>query len=93
MPQELLAEIDRQAKQEHRNRSEILREAIRHYLKGQRQKNFEEQRLKRLVFTLQESAGSWTDETHPEFREPQDTRRLREGLWKADQERLEKQRP
>jgi metal-responsive CopG/Arc/MetJ family transcriptional regulator len=31
---EMLAEVDAAAKREHRNRSELLREAVRHYLRG-----------------------------------------------------------
>ena len=54
--------MDEQAQREHRNRSELLREAIRLYLEEQRRKNIEEQRLKRLLQGLEESAGSWKDD-------------------------------
>ncbi len=33
IPDELLAAVDRTAQHEHRNRSELLREALRHYLR------------------------------------------------------------
>ena len=33
IPDEMLAEVDTAAKREHRNRSELLREAVRHYLR------------------------------------------------------------
>lgn len=93
VPEELLKEVDHQAEREHRNRSEVLREAIRRYLKEERKKALEEQRLKRLLRALEESAGSWTDEAHPELQDLKDARRLREELWEGDQERLERQRP
>lgn len=37
VPDELLSEIDQAAQLEHRSRSELIREAMRHYLKQQRQ--------------------------------------------------------
>lgn len=87
-PEELLKEMDKQAQREHRNRSEILREAIRYYLKDQRRKDMEEQRIKQLFQGLEDSAGGWKDEAHPELRGPGDARFLRERLWKQDQKRL-----
>ncbi len=85
IPEALLKEMDEQAQKEHRNRSELLREAIRLYLEEQRRKNIEEQRLKRLLQGLEESAGSWKDEAHPELRERGDAARLRKDLWEHDQ--------
>lgn len=85
IPEALLKEMDEQAQREHRNRSEILREAIRLYLGEQRRKNIEEQRMKRLLQGLEESAGSWKDEAHPELREHGDAAQLRKDLWKQDQ--------
>jgi len=93
IPEEFLREVDEQAEREHRNRSEILREAIRRYLEEQSRKALEEQRLKRLLQALEESAGSWKDEIHPEVNELEDARCLREELWERDQKRLEWQRP
>ena len=92
IPEELLRKMDEQAEREHRNRSELLREAIRRYLEEQRRKALEEQRLQQLLRALEESAGSWKDKDHPELKEPEDVRRLREELWEKDQERLERQR-
>jgi Arc/MetJ-type ribon-helix-helix transcriptional regulator len=89
IPEELLKEVDRQAEREHRNRSEILREAIRLYLEEQRRKALEEQRLQRLLRALEESAGSWKDEAHPELKDIGDAHRLREELWEKDQKRLQ----
>jgi len=89
IPEELLKEVDRQAEREHRNRSEILREAIRLYLEEQRRKALEEQRLQRLLRALEESAGSWKDEAHPELKDIGDAHRLREELWERDQKRLQ----
>ena len=89
IPEELLKEMDQQAQREHRNRSEILREAIRHYLEEQRRKDLEEQRIRRVLQGLEESAGSWKDELHPELREFEDVRSLRKDLWKRDQKNLE----
>lgn len=80
IPEELLKEVDQQAERERRNRSEILREAIRCYLEEQRKKALEEQRLRRLLQALEESAGSWKDEAHPELKTVEDARRLREEL-------------
>lgn len=85
IPEELLREVDKQAEREQRNRSEILREAVRRYLEEQRRKALEEQRLQRLLRALEESAGSWKDKDHPELKEPKDVRRLREELWEGDQ--------
>lgn len=89
VPEGLLKEVDEQARREQRTRSEILREAIRHYLEWQRKKAMEEQRLQRLLQALEESAGSWGAEAHPELKTIEDARRLRERLWAKDQERLE----
>jgi metal-responsive CopG/Arc/MetJ family transcriptional regulator len=89
IPEELLKEVDKQAAREHRNRSEILREAIRLYLEEQQRKALEERRLQRLLRALEESAGSWKDEAHPEFKSPEDVHRLREELWERDQKRLQ----
>lgn len=88
VPRELLKEVDEQAKQEQRTRSEILREAICHYLEEQRKKALEEQRLRWLLRALEESAGGWRAEAHPELKGREDARRLREELWQGDQERL-----
>ncbi|HED03687.1 MAG TPA: ribbon-helix-helix protein, CopG family, partial [Candidatus Fraserbacteria bacterium] len=85
IPEELLEEVDRQAEQERRNRSELTREALRRYLARQQQKALAKQQL---LGALQESAGSWTDETHPELTEREDPHRLREALWEADQRKL-----
>jgi Arc/MetJ-type ribon-helix-helix transcriptional regulator len=92
VPEELLREVDKQAKREHRNRSELWREAMRQYLENQRRKVIEEQRLKHLLQALERSAGSWSDEAHPELKRIEDARRLRERLWEADQRRLERGR-
>lgn len=89
IPEELLREMDEQAQREHRNRSEILREAIRRYLEEQRRKDLEEQRIRQVLQSLEESAGSWKDEVHPELRELGDVRSLREGFWRHDQKDLE----
>jgi CopG family transcriptional regulator / antitoxin EndoAI len=43
IPKELLLQVDKLAKKELRSRSDLLREAARHYL--------EQQQLKQLVFT------------------------------------------
>ena len=85
IPEELLKEIDRQAEREHRNRSEILREAVRRYLEEQRRKALEEQRLQQLLRALEESAGSWKDKDHPELRDIEGVRRLREEIGEGDQ--------
>jgi Arc/MetJ-type ribon-helix-helix transcriptional regulator len=89
IPEELLKEVDKQAAREHRNRSEILREAIRLYLEERRRKALEERRLQRLLRALEESAGSWKDEAQPECKSPADVHRLREELWERDQKRLQ----
>jgi len=88
IPEELLKKMDEQAQREHRNRSEVLREAIRHYLEEQRRKDLEEQRLKRVLQGLEESAGIWKDEVHPELRDLGDVHSLRQKLWKHDQNDL-----
>lgn len=88
IPEALVKEIDEQAQKEHRNRSELLREAIRFYLKEQGRKNIAEQRMRQLFQSLEESAGSWKDEVHPELREHGDAARLRKSLWEHDQERV-----
>ena len=89
IPEELLKEMDKQAQREHRNRSEILREAIRRYLEERNRKNLEEQRIGRVLQGLEESAGSWKDEVHPELRELGDFPSLRKDLWKRDQNDLD----
>lgn len=40
LPQELVKAIDRQAKREYKNRSELIREAVRIYLKDMRDWNY-----------------------------------------------------
>ena len=90
IPEELLEEVDRQAGQERRNRSELTREALRHYLARQQRKALAKQQL---LSALQESAGSWSDEAHPELTKREDPQRLREALWEADQRKLERRRP
>jgi metal-responsive CopG/Arc/MetJ family transcriptional regulator len=89
IPEELLKEMDEQARREHLDRSEILREAIRRYLGAQRRENLQEQRIRRVLQGLEESAGSWKDEAHPELKELGDVRSLRKDLWKRDQDNLE----
>ena len=90
IPEELLKEMDEQAQREHRNRSEILREAIRRYLEAQRREDLQEQRIRRVLQGLEESAGSWKDEYHPALRELGDVRSLRKDLWVRDQDALER---
>jgi len=90
IPEELLEEVDRQAGQERRNRSELTREALRHYLATQQQKALAQQHL---LSALQASAASWTAGAHPELVEREDAHRLREALWEADQKKLERRRP
>ena len=90
LPEALLREVDALAQREHRNRSEITREALRRYLEERRRRALEEEQRRRLLRALEETAGSWADEAHPELMKREDARRLRERLWKLDQERLPK---
>lgn len=83
-PQELLRQVDAQAEREQRTRSELFREALRHYLEVQRRKALAAQRHRQLLRALEESAGRWQDEGS------RDPHRLREALWQEDQKRLER---
>lgn len=61
IPEEFLKEIDRLATIEHRNRSELIREALRYYL-GKittKVKPIYNPQVKRAVKDMQEIAGKW----------------------------------
>ncbi len=63
IPEEFLDEMDRLAKEEHRSRSELIREAMRQYLASTREKLESRQRAIHHALQVQEVARSKTRNT------------------------------
>ncbi|MBI4317596.1 MAG: ribbon-helix-helix protein, CopG family [Chloroflexi bacterium] len=63
MPEEFLAEMDKVAKREHRNRSELIRDAVRRYLADAQEQTGLRREAIRRALRLQEVARSKTRNT------------------------------
>ncbi|MCL5264834.1 MAG: ribbon-helix-helix protein, CopG family [Chloroflexi bacterium] len=76
VPEDFLAEVDEVAEREHRNRSELIREAVRQYIAGSREKTASRREAIRRALRIQEAARSKT--RNPSFDSTQFIREWRE---------------
>jgi Arc/MetJ-type ribon-helix-helix transcriptional regulator len=79
IPDEFLKELDRVSKAEHRTRSELFREAIRHYIYGfpLRNKPADNPEVKNSLRSLDELKDKWRGK----WDSAEAIRKMRDGHW------------